>query len=145
MTRMRLLGFAAGVAILLVTYPLAAQTTPSPVSPRSTTPARPGRQTPCWQQAGISQATIQKRKQIEENIHGQVGSVCSDSSLTPQEKQEKIHQLREEAQQQTQGLISPQQEQALKSCREQRGEGPHPGGTHGGGGPCGETASGNKQ
>jgi hypothetical protein len=43
------------------------------------------------------------------------------------------------------GLITPQQEQALKSCRASRGEGPHLGGMHaGGGGPCGEMTSGNQ-
>ena len=145
MTRMRLPGFAVAVVTVLLTYPLAAQTTPSPVSPRGTTPTRPARQSPCWQQAGISQAALQKRKQIEESTRGQVESVCSDSSLTPQEKQQKIHQLHEQAHQQVQGLISPQQEEALKSCREQRGEGAHIGGMHGGGGgPCGEMTSGNK-
>jgi hypothetical protein len=72
-------------------------------------------------------------------------SVCSDSSLTPQQKKQKIHQLHQEAEQQVQGLISPEQEQALKSCREKRGAVPHVGGLHGGGGdPCGEMASVNK-
>ncbi len=142
MTRMKLLGFAVAVATLLLTYPLAAQTTPVPISPRSTTPTQPTRHSPCWQQAGISQSAVQQRKQIEESTHSQVESVCSDSSLTPQQKQQKIRALHQEAQQQMQGLINPQQEQALKSCREKRGEGPHMHGS--GGGPCGEMTSVNK-
>jgi hypothetical protein len=88
---------------------------------------------------------MQQRKGIEESTHSQVESVCSDSSLTPQQKQQKIRQLRQQAQKQVIGLITPQQEQALKSCRASRGEGPHVGGMHGAaGGPCGEMASGNK-
>jgi hypothetical protein len=105
----------------------------------------PAHQKPCWQQAGISQSAIQQRKQIEESTHSQVESVCSDSALTPQQKQQKIRQLHLEAQKQVEALIPPQQEQALKSCRASRGEGPHVGGMHGGGGgPCGEMPSGKK-
>jgi Spy/CpxP family protein refolding chaperone len=138
-------GFAVAALSLLSTYPLAAQTAPSSVSPRGATAIRPAHQSPCWQQAGISQSAMQQRKQIEEGTHSQVESVCSDSSLTPQQKQQKIRQLRQEAQKQVEGLITPQQEQALKSCRASRGEGPRMGGTHaGGGGPCGEMISGNK-
>ena len=147
MTRMRRFGFTA-VLTLLGTYLLAAQTTSTPVSPRGTasTATHPAHQKPCWQQAGVSQSAMQQRKQVEENTRGQVESVCSDSSLTPQQKQQKIHQLHQEAQQQVNGLITPQQEAALKSCRESRGEGPHVhvGAAHGGG-PCGEmTSPGNK-
>src|ERR1700674_226903 len=145
MTRMRRFGFAVAVLTLLSTHPLGAQTAPSSASPRGTTTTRPAHQSPCWQQAGISQSATQQRKQIEESTRNQEESVCSDSSLTPQQKQQKIHQLHQEAQKQAGGLITPQQEQALKSCRASRGEGPHMGGMHGGaGGLCGEMASGNK-
>jgi len=140
MTRMRQFGFAVAVLTLLGGYPLAAQTASTPASPRGTTPTH---QKPCWQQAGISQSAMQQRKQIEESTRSQVESVCSDSSLTPQQKQQKIHQLHQQAQKQLAGVMSSQQEAALKSCREGRGEGPHMGGGHGGG-PCGEMTSGNK-
>ena len=144
-TRMMRLGFAMSLLTLLSTYSLMAQTAPSSPLPKAGAPATATHKSPCWQQAGISQSAMQQRKQIEENTHSQVESVCSDSSLTPQQKQQKIHQLHEEAQKQVGGLISPQQEQALKSCRAGRGEGPHVGGVHGSGaGPCGEMTSGNK-
>jgi TolA-binding protein len=144
MTRMMRFGFAVSVLMLLSTYPLAAQTAAPSASPKAGAPAATTRKSPCWQQAGVSQSAMQERKQIEENIHSQVESVCSDSSLTPQQKQQKIRQLHEEAQKQVGGLITPQQEQALKSCRAGRGEAPHMGGMHAGGGPCGEMASGSK-
>jgi hypothetical protein len=83
---------------------------------------------------------MQQRKQIEENTHSQIEAVCTDFSLTPQQKQQKIQQLHQEAQKQVGGLITPQQEAAIKSCRESRGEGLHMGGAHAGG-PCGETTS----
>jgi Spy/CpxP family protein refolding chaperone len=141
MTRMRCFDFAATLLVLLATYPLAAQTATSPASPRGTAPTH---KQPCWQQAGVSQSAMQQRKQIEENTHSQIEAVCSDSSLSPQQKQQKIQQLHQEAQKQVGGLITPQQEAAIKSCRESRGEGPHMGGVHSGG-PCGEmTSPGNK-
>jgi Spy/CpxP family protein refolding chaperone len=141
MTKMKWFGFAATLVTLLGTYPLAAQTASSPLSPRGTTPTH---KQPCWQQAGVSQSAMQQRKQIEENTHSQIEAVCSDSSLAPQQKQQKIQQLHQEAQKQVGGLITPQQEAAIKSCRESRGEGPHMSGVHSGG-PCGEmTSTGNK-
>jgi hypothetical protein len=136
--KINLPGLLVAVVTLLLTCPLSAQTAQSPISPRPPFPARPAHQSPCWKQAGISQSSIEQRKRIEESVHGQVESVCSDSSLTPQQKQQKIRQLHQEARQQMQGLINPQQEQALKACRERRGEAPRMGGVHGGAGPCGE-------
>jgi len=143
MTKMMRLGFAFSVLMLLSTYPLAAQTAAPSASPKAGAPGTATHKSPCWQQAGISQSAMQQRKQIEENTHSQVESVCSDSSLTPQQKQQKIHQLHEEAQKQIGGLITPQQEQERKSCRASRGEAPHMGGMHAGG-PCGEMATGNR-
>jgi hypothetical protein len=140
MTRMRQFAFAVTVLTFLGMYTLAAQTASTSASPRGTTATH---QEPCWQQAGVSQSALQQRKQIEESAHSQIESVCSDSSLTPQQKQEKIHQIHEQAQKEAGGVISPQQQAALKSCRQSRGEAPHVGGMHGGG-PCGEMASGNK-
>jgi len=145
MTRMQRFGLVVAGLTLLLIYPMAAQTAPSSAPPHGKPTSRPPHQSPCWQQAGISQSAMQQRKQIEESAHSQVESVCSDSSLTPQQKQQKIHQLRQEAHKQVEGLITPHQEQALKSCRASRGEGPHMGGmSGGGGGPCGEMTSGNK-
>jgi hypothetical protein len=126
MTKMKCFGFAATLVTLLGTYPLAAQTATSPVSPGTT----PTHKQPCWQQAGVSQSAMQQRKQIEETTHSQIEAVCSDSSLAPQQKQQKIQQLHQEAQKQVVGLITQQQEAAIKSCRESRGEGPHMSGVH---------------
>lgn len=102
------------------------------------------KQQPCWQAAGISQSAFQQHHQIEENTRSQVQSVCSNSSLSPQQKQEQIRQLHEQAQKEMQNLVSPQQQEALRSCREQRGE-QHGGGHRGGGGEggCGEMPAGN--
>jgi len=135
-------------SLLLAALPVLAQSSVGVPAPRSTAPGSTapgstrGRQQPCWQVAGISQQTLQQRRQIEENTRSQVQSVCANSSISPEQKREQIRQIHEQARKQIEGLISPQQEEALKSCRQQRGgehEG-HGGGMHHGGGegPCGD-------
>jgi hypothetical protein len=152
---------ATAMLVLLTAPSVLAQTkstTPPTTSPRGTTTGQPSttgtgrtRAKPCWQQVGISQSVMQQRKQLDANTHAQIQSVCNDSSLTAQQKREKIHQLREQARNQIQGLLSSEQEQALRSCRERQHEGgegrgePAAGGHgmhHGrGGDPCGKTTS----
>jgi hypothetical protein len=102
------------------------------------------RQEPCWQEAGVSKAAIEQRRSIEQGVRGQVASVCANSSLTPQQRQQQIRQIHERAHQQIDALISPQQQEAIKSCQASRGHGG--GGVHAGGGgrgmgPCDEMPS----
>jgi len=141
--------FAAALLALLSVCPLVGQTNPpsvsrpgtTPTTPRpATTPTRPGTRKPCWEQVGVSKSAIEQRRQIAESTRSQVESVCNDSSLTPQQKQQQIRQIREQAHAQMNALVSPQQEQELRSCRAQRGEAISA--PHHGLGPCGEMASG---
>jgi hypothetical protein len=108
----------------------------SPVWAQTSSAATPvnGRQQPCWQQAGISRSVMPQIHQIQQSTHGQVESVCSNISLTPEEKQQQIRQLHQQAQQQIETLVSSEQLQALRSCQEQRAE---MRGMHRGGNPCG--------
>ena len=55
------------------------------------------------------------------NARGEVASVCSDTTLSPQEKQQKIRQVNIEAHQQAAGLLSTEQQQAIKACQQQMG------------------------
>jgi hypothetical protein len=95
---------------------------------------------PCWEQAGISKSALQERKVIQEHMRSEIAAVCADSSLNQRQRHERIRAIHEQARQQIDALISPQQREALKACQEARG---HGGGFHGGGGghgggPCGE-------
>lgn len=110
---------------------------PTQSSPQRSPAGRPVRQQPCWQQAGISSSTVQQYREIMRNTRQEVESVCSDTSLSQSQKQEKIHQLRAEARQQAEALVTSQQLQALESCRKQRGEGHR--GMHNAGAPCAGT------
>lgn len=98
-------------------------------------------QTPCWEEAGISKAAMEQRRQIEQNARAQVEAVCAESGLSMQQKRAKIREIHERTRQEVENLITPQQRAALKACQEARSKGGHPGfGGHGGGGmgPCGE-------
>ena len=107
--------------------------------------ARMPQQPPCWQVAGISKSAIEQRRAIEQNTKSQVASVCADSSLTVQQKRAKIKEIRQQAHQEIDGVITPEQQQQLKACNAERAAvhpapaaPPHPAG---GSGPCGEMAA----
>jgi hypothetical protein len=98
---------------------------------------------PCWQQAGIEKSVMEQRWVNERETHSQVEAVCSNTSLTAQQKNQQVREIRQQARQKMEGLITPDQEKTLMACQQERGMG-HPGGASGrrweGG--CGEWANG---
>ena len=137
--RMNPLICALTTGIVLFASSLFAQT---PV-PRSGVIRRAPRphQIPCWEQVGISKAAIEQRRQVEQSTRAQVEAVCAESGLSIEQKHEKIREIRQHARQEMESLITPQQQEALMACQQERSRGGHPGvGGHGGGGvgPCGE-------
>ena len=83
---------SAIVIFLLSSGALSAQSNAGS-SGSSSTP--PGRQEPCWKQAGITRAVMEQHQQIEHDAHSQIAGVCEDSSLTPQQKQEQVRTIRD--------------------------------------------------
>lgn len=144
------------LVVLSTTLPLLAQQgskgsgNPPPTPQASTPPSTPNsngtsgaagaqRRQPCWKVAGISSSAMQQRGNLERNARAEIAAACSDSSLTPQQRRQKIQQIHQQARQAIEALITPQQQEALKACRAARGEGTeasHPQAT--GTGPCGE-------
>ena len=105
-----------------------------------------GRRQGCAKQLGISQSVIAQHRTLHENALSQVRAVCSDSSLTNEQKKEKIRQIRETTRQQTEALLTPTQQQQLKECEAgRRGGGGAHGGAHAAGmeheNPCAEVES----
>lgn len=137
-TRLSLVATVLAVCSLAVTA--AAQTNnPNTQHPRTVR----AKQEPCWQQVGISKDVIDQRDAIQQDTHSQVQSVCADTSLTPQQKNQKIREIHQEAKQKMSGLISAEQQQQLEACRKGRAEN-NPVATgvkHPGAGPCGEMQS----
>jgi hypothetical protein len=110
-----------------------------PVHPVQAPGARP-RLEPCWQQAGISKSAIDERNAIGRETREEVEAVCADSALSPQQKQQRIREIRLQAKERTEGLVSPQQQEALIACQKERA-GNHPAAPpvhHAPAGPCGE-------
>ena len=118
---------------------------PDPVPGRPVTTAHPQQphEPPCWQVAGISKSAMDERQAIQQRTHSEVEAVCADPSLTQQQRQQKIREIHEQAKQELDALVSPQQMEALKSCQQARNHGAsHPAPGHAsasaGHGPCGE-------
>jgi TolA-binding protein len=94
---------------------------------------------PCWEVAGVSKSAMQQRRAIAQQARQQVEAVCANSSLSMQQKRQQIQQIHQQERQQIDAVITPAQQEAQRSCQEQRNVG-HSGGHVGGGhgGPCGE-------
>jgi hypothetical protein len=120
-----------------------------PIRPRPST--APGttqhpRLEPCWEVAGVSKSAIQQRRMITQQTRQQVEAVCANSSLSIQQKRQQIQQIRRRERQEIEALITPAQQEAVRSCQEGRNGG-HSGGGHvggGHGGPCSEMSLGHK-
>ena len=101
---------------------------------------------PCWEVAGVSKSAIQQRRMLTQQARQQVEAVCANSSLSIQQKRQQIQQIRQRERQEIEGVITPAQQEAMRSCQEGRNAG-HGGGGHlggGHGGPCGEMSLGHK-
>src|SRR6266536_2879502 len=68
------------------------------------TPQAKVHEEPCWQKVGITKEAKEQRDAIALDTHSQVQAVCSDSSLTPQQKKQKIQQIHQESKQKVGGL-----------------------------------------
>jgi len=83
----------------------------------------------CWREAGIAPAKINERWKLEDGARVKINEVCSEASLTPQKKLEKIHQINEQTQQEIANVIPAQQLTAFNACEAKRQEenAKHPG------------------
>ncbi len=116
-----------------------------PSTAPATTSKRP-RVEPCWEVAGVSKSAIQQRRVMAQQARQEVEAVCANSSLSMQQKRQRIQQIHQQERQQIDGIITPAQQEAMRSCQEERNGG-HAGGGHVGGGhsgPCGEMSVGHK-
>lgn len=103
--------------------------------------ARPLRPEPCWQVAGVTKSALQERRAIAQQARQEIAKVCANSSLSPGQKRHEIQQIHQRERQQIEAVITPAQQEAMRSCQQQRNPG-HSGGGHvaggHGSGPCGQ-------
>lgn len=103
--------------------------TPVPVKPRIE---------PCWQVAGVAKSVMDQRNMITRETHQQVEAVCANNSLTPLQKQQEIKQIHQQEKQKMEGLITPEQQSAMRACQQDRNPNPPAHVAHARTGPCGE-------
>ena len=137
-------GIVCGVFLALILPVLAsAQVRPNPGVYPPTQQGGNGRngRGRCLQQAGLSQGTMQQVRSLHQQARSQIEALCSNTSLTQQQRQQQIREINQRTRQQAEALISPAQRERLQACQGGGGIG-HGGfgGGHGGGGghsPCG--------
>jgi len=138
--------FCASAYLLSAAF-LFAQSAPPSGSSAPTPQARRGGAPPCMQQAGIDRSVMEQFTSIQREMHSQVQGVCSNTSLSPEQKHQQVQEIRRQAHQKMDGLITPEQQKKLTACRQERGE-QHPGMGGGfggaGGGGCGEWQGGRR-
>jgi hypothetical protein len=134
-------------ALLMCAITAAAQNTPPSGSNPNMRPMRGGNgnaAAACFEKAGLDQSVMQQLFSIQREAHSQIQGVCSNTSLTPQQKQQQVQQIHQQTHEKIGGLITPDQEKELLACKQQQqgGGGGHAGGGIGMGGGCGEMAHG---
>lgn len=63
---------------------------------------------------------MNQRWQIEDNAKGKISAVCSDHSLTPEKKSNKIRQIDQETEREIAKIIPGKQLEAFKACQTER-------------------------
>jgi Spy/CpxP family protein refolding chaperone len=130
------------LSLTLSTARLTAQTSSSANQPQQPQQLRRGNAVPCWRQAGIEKSVMEQRWAIERDTRSQIENVCTNSSLTPQQKRQQIREIHEQARQKMEGLITTEQQQALTACQQERGTNHPAANGQGLRGPCGELPNG---
>lgn len=91
------------------------------------------RAAPCWEVAGLSEATMRQRGAISMQTRQSVQAVCADASLSAAQKQERIHEIRQQERGQIDALMTPEQRDAMRACQQQRAGHPAAAGAREGG------------
>ena len=116
------------------------QSAPPPGAAPGPQAMRRGQEAPCFKQAGVSDETWQKIREIHKANHQNMVGICENSSLSAQQKRDQIRQAFRETQKQVHDLLTPQQQDAVKQCRKEhrKNMGGGMGGRRGGrnGDPC---------
>jgi|HubBroStandDraft_6_1064221.scaffolds.fasta_scaffold399975_2 Spy/CpxP family protein refolding chaperone len=108
--------------------------------PTTTAPPPRAHQEPCWRQAGIDRSVMEQHRTIDRDAHAQINAMCENSSLTPRQKKEQAREIRRQAKEKMDALLTPDQQKSLQACQEARAaDRPHA--EHHNGGPCGSEQS----
>lgn len=123
-----------GLALLMFVLPAFSQTatapeqqqTPEQSALEETAPSapivhhRPAHQTPCWRIAKISPDLVNQRWHIEDQGRAEIAAVCKETKTNAQQKQEKIHAIHRETDEQIAKIIPADQLNAFNVCQAAR-------------------------
>ena len=114
------------VFLMMFSLPLFSQAgdTQSP-PPDSGAPATGGRvrarhQTPCWREAGIAPEMMNQRWHIEEDGKAKISAVCTEPSLSAEQRLAKIHEVQQQTDEEIANLIPAKQLTVFKACQAER-------------------------
>jgi hypothetical protein len=100
--------------------PAAEQGQTEPAAPASGGHYRSRRQPPCWKEAGITPEMVNQRWQIEDNAKGKISAVCTDTSLSAEQRLAKIHEIHQQTDAEIAKIIPEKELTAFKACQAER-------------------------
>ena len=103
---------------LLLCALVVAQDSPS----TNSAPPPRGGMPPCLRVAGINMSQFDQLRSVAQNARAQVREVCTNVSLTPQQKRQQIEGIHQQSHEKMVAIVSPDQRQAFMSCRARRGD-----------------------
>ena len=74
----------------------------------------------CFQKAGVPDSVWEQVHSIRQNAHQQAATICQNASLTPDQQRQQVKQTHALAKRQIDALLTPQQLEGVKMCREER-------------------------
>jgi hypothetical protein len=75
---------------------------------------------PCWRVAKISPDLVNQRWKIEDQGRVEIAAVCRDTKTTAKQKQEKIHAVHQEKDEEIANIIPADQLKAFNACEAER-------------------------
>ncbi len=80
-------------------------------------PRRRARPIPCWRQAGLTPEMVNQRWKLEDAQKNRIAAVCSEPSISAQQRHERIQQIQVETDQAIARLIPTKERQAFNQCQ----------------------------
>jgi hypothetical protein len=94
--------------------------TANPQTPNETMAHRRRHQVPCWRVAKISPELVNQRWKLEDQGKVQIAAVCADPKTTAEQKQQKIHAVHKQTDEEVAKIIPADQLKVFNACQAER-------------------------
>jgi hypothetical protein len=112
----------ASTILLCAVFVIAQEAPPDSSTAPPPPPPRHGGMPHCLRAAGISTPVFDQLRSIEQDARAQVRGVCTNASLTQQQKRGQIQDIHQTSHQKMAALVTPDQGRMFMACRAQRGD-----------------------